>query len=265
MAKKFSSNYTVIFVALVSVVCALLLSLAASALQGKIKTNQRLDVNKNILACFDVYGSDGLPARNAADEQAVMEFFERRVDAFVVNAAGKTIDVDVPVATIEPWDDQAQVRDGERDFDKLRLPVYVLRGDGAVEAYCIPIWGKGLWGDIYGYLAIEPDGTTVRGITFLSNHKETPGLGARIEEEAWRNQWKGKQIFSADGKLTPIRLHKGEVPPDWPAAKQDHHVDGISGATMTGKGVTSLVEDCLKLYEPFLRTIRKQQGGRHGS
>ncbi len=254
MPKQHSNTYTIVFVTVISVICALLLSVAASMLQGRISANQELDVNKNILECLDAFGKDGLPAKKEAKADDVKTFFSSRIEATIVNPMGEELPTEgVTISKLRPWKD---VTDSSIDRKDLKLPVYILKAaDGeSVAAYCIPVWGKGLWGAIYGYLAIEPDGETVRGITFLSNHKETPGLGARIVEAEWRAQWKAKTIFNADGKLAPITLIKGGVRPD--SKKASHQVDGISGATMTCKGVSQMMIDCLELYEPFLRKVK---------
>lgn len=242
---------TVAFVAAVAVVCALILSLTASALRPRIEANQRLDVVANILASLGVFG-DQLPPADAANSGEIEAFYNDRLTKRLVSPAGAVVDSDRDPLQVKPWNERKV-----KPRDELLLPVYVLTAADSDEvvAYSLPIWGKGLWGAIYGYLALEADAETVRGITFLSNHKETPGLGARIEEAAFREQWEGKRIFGADGALTPIRVVKGEAPAQGP--KADHQVDGISGATMTCKGVNAMVRDCLELYEPYLRRQRE--------
>jgi Na+-transporting NADH:ubiquinone oxidoreductase subunit C len=138
-----------------------------------------------------------------------------------------------------------------------KLPLYVREEGGAPVAYAFPIEGKGLWSTLYGYLALEPDGNTVKGITFYK-HGETPGLGAEIEKPWFQKNFVGKKVLADDGSLASITVVKGKVAETVPDDRKTHSVDGISGATITSKGVTNLVRAGLERYEPFLKTIRKE-------
>ena len=125
---------------------------------------------------------------------------------------------------------------------------------GEPSAYAIPVFGKGLWSTLYGYLALEADLETVKGMTFYA-HKETPGLGAEIETAWFQNNFKDKKIYDA-GELRPIQVVKGLVEDRIAADDRDYYVDGISGATVTGRGVSNLLETKVALYEPFFRRVR---------
>ena len=117
----------------------------------------------------------------------------------------------------------------------------------------IPIAGKGLWGTMYGYFAIEPDAETVKGITFYK-HKETPGLGAEVDKDWFKNNFVGKKLTNKNGELVSIEVIKGyvsETDPDAP-----HKVDGISGATITGTGLTTFLKSDLQKYEPYFAKVR---------
>ena len=111
----------------------------------------------------------------------------------------------------------------------------------------LPIYGKGLWSTLYGFIAVDADGQTIRGITFYE-HGETPGLGGEVENPAWKALWPGKSAFSAeeikgsslDHLPTPIiQVAKGQVTSE--TVQAEHKVDGLSGATITSNGVTALV------------------------
>ncbi len=117
-------------------------------------------------------------------------------------------------------------------------PVYIVRDGEAIDQVILPVYGKGLWSTMLGYLSMAPDGNTVRGLRFYA-HAETPGLGDQIDKEPWRAQWAGKEIFG-DAADPQIRVIKGVVPSDAPNAK--HMIDGLSGATLTANGVTYLVQ-----------------------
>ena len=117
-------------------------------------------------------------------------------------------------------------------------PVYIVRDGEAIDQVILPVYGKGLWSTMLGYLSMAPDGNTVRGLRFYA-HAETPGLGDQIDKEPWRAQWAGKEIFG-DASEPQIRVIKGVVPADAPNAR--HMIDGLSGATLTANGVTYLVQ-----------------------
>ena len=107
---------------------------------------------------------------------------------------------------------------------------------------------------MYGYFAIEPDASTAKGITFYK-HKETPGLGAEVDKDWFKNNFIGKKFIDDSGNLVSIEVIKGFVSDKDPNAK--HKVDGISGATVTGNGLTTLLKADLQKYEPYFAKIRK--------
>jgi Na+-transporting NADH:ubiquinone oxidoreductase subunit C len=106
-------------------------------------------------------------------------------------------------------------------------------------------------------LAIEPDAVTVRGITFYKDG-ETPGLGGEIQKDWFQNNFRGKKIWSEkDQKLTPIALVKGQVKDFYQDERVNYHVDGITAATLTCKGVTAFLDRWIKMYEPFFSKLRE--------
>jgi Na+-transporting NADH:ubiquinone oxidoreductase subunit C len=118
------------------------------------------------------------------------------------------------------------------------MPVYLVPGDdGNADQVILPIYGAGLWSTMYGFLAVGDDGNTILGLRFYE-HAETPGLGDQVDKPEWRSQWAGKQIYDADG-TSLVAVIRGRVDPGSPDAP--YQVDGISGATLTGRGVTNLV------------------------
>ncbi|PCI34955.1 MAG: NADH:ubiquinone reductase (Na(+)-transporting) subunit C [Elusimicrobia bacterium] len=139
-----------------------------------------------------------------------------------------------------------------------KLDLYVRSDDGQPAAYAFPIKGKGLWSTLYGFLALEPDGDTIKGISFYK-HGETPGLGAEIEKEWFKNNFVGKKCIADDGSLASITLVKGKVKDVIAPLLQKHFVDGISGATVTSRGVTALLRSGLEQYAPFFKTLQKEK------
>jgi Na+-transporting NADH:ubiquinone oxidoreductase subunit C len=142
----------------------------------------------------------------------------------------------------------------------LVVPVYVVAEGGALRLLILPIWGAGYASAMFGYLALDGDLDTVRSIQFYE-HEETPGLGAEIESEGWRSQWQGKRLRDESGALR-IQVAKDRVAPDSP--DYPYTVDGISGATRTGRAVTRLVRFWLgpEGYGPLLERLAARDEGR---
>jgi len=116
-------------------------------------------------------------------------------------------------------------------------PVYLVRDGDTIQQIILPVYGKGLWSTMLGYLSVAPDGNTIKGLRFYA-HAETPGLGDQVDKESWRAQWDGKRLYDG-GDEPQIRVVRGTVPADSPNAA--YEIDGLSGATLTGNGVTNLV------------------------
>ena len=138
--------------------------------------------------------------------------------------------------------------------DNCKLSLYSKVSNDEVTAYAIPLEGKGLWSTLYGYLALEKDGSTIMGITFYA-HKETPGLGAEISKPWFSDNFKGKKLLDQSGSLASVKVFKGKAKDS--GLPEDHVVDGISGATITADGVTDLIKHCAEVFDPFLSKIRK--------
>ena len=120
--------------------------------------------------------------------------------------------------------------------------------------------GKGLWSTMYGYVALERDGSTVRGVTFYE-HGETAGLGGEVSNPIWNAKWVGKETTGPEGEIL-FRVARGAVEPGSPG--EEHAVDGLSGATLTSNGVTYLIKYWLgeQGFGPFLERFR--EGGDRG-
>src|SRR5690606_15537168 len=123
-----------------------------------------------------------------------------------------------------------------------------------IKAYIVPIAGNGLWGMMYGYIALKPDLLTVEGIRFY-RHQETPGLGGEAEKPWFTSQWEGKKILDEQGRFRSVAVAKGPAANSHPN-ELEHYVDGMSGATITGNGITTFVSSDLKKYEPYFQSIR---------
>ena len=147
----------------------------------------------------------------------------------------------------------------EEDFAGIRtrtklMPVFLSKDDqGQVVRYILPFYGQGLWSTMYGYVAVAPDGNTIKAVTFYS-HGETPGLGGEIDNPRWQALWVDKKIFREDGSrgfnISKTADHQGEG--------KDYDVDSLSGATLTTNGVDRSAQYWLNVaYKPFLENLRK--------
>lgn len=164
-------------------------------------------------------------------------------------------DPDLSVA-IPPELDLANIR-----RRAIYAPVQLVREDDEIEQIILPVHGSGLWSTIYGYLALAGDGTTVTGLQFYA-HAETPGLGDKIDDPDWRSQWVGKRIHDDEG-MPRIEVIRGFVQTGGDSPDAQFQIDGLSGATLTGRGVTNLVRYWTGPhgFGPYLEQFRQTEGG----
>jgi Na+-transporting NADH:ubiquinone oxidoreductase subunit C len=250
------------------VVCSVLVSGSAVGLRNRQETNKLLDKRTNVLLAA------GLITAQEASDQRVQQIFDERIENELIElATGEAVqpdDVDFDIATfdaleaarsddlgvaIAPDDDIA----GIKRRAKYAMAYRVNGANGELSQLVVPIYGKGLWSTLYGFLALEADLNTVSGITFYQ-HGETPGLGGEIENKRWQASWHGKETYGEEGDVA-ISVVKGTAAESGDAAK--HEIDGLSGATITSRGVTDLIRYWLgpSGFEPYLRNLR---GAREG-
>jgi len=250
--RQYSTLYIIGFSAAVCIVCSLLVSTAAVALKDDQEANIVLDRQQNVLSAAGLIA----PGEFVGAEQ-VAELFKKMQPVVVDLQAGKELpDVDASIF------DQRKVT---KSAGIARLPkqalVYKLVEDGRLKELILPIEGKGLWSTLYGFLALEADGRTVCGITFYQ-HGETPGLGGEIDNPKWKALWKGRKAYDEDWapKIEVIKGYAGKVEED------PYRIDGLSGATLTSRGVSYLVQFWLgeNGFGPYLQNLRESgvlQGG----
>ena len=224
-----SDAYTITFTTIVTVILGLGLSYTADSLRDRQILNEELDIKKNILSVL------GYKQDTPWTDEEVQSLYDRNINEIRIDEVGSVFD--------------------EVDkSDNFAYTIYQSRENNKVTGYAIPIAGKGLWGTMYGYFAIEPDAETVKGITFYK-HKETPGLGAEVDKDWFKNNFIGKKLTDKNGKLVSIEVVKGYVSKTDPDAL--HKVDGISGATITGSGLTTFLKSDLEKYEPYFARVRR--------
>ncbi len=240
--KPKGDGFVVFFAAVVCIVCSLLLSVAASSLKAKQDFNVELDRKLNVLKAFGVATRDA--GGRALSGAEVERIFRENIREVILDGA-----------TGRPVEGLTSAQVGAKEIaERARLPLYTYERDGEILKYAFPVSGKGLWSTIYGYLALERDLATVAGVTFY-RHGETPGLGGEVEKDWFQSNFKGKRVF-ADGRRQGFEVVKGTVADRYPQGN-DHAVDGISGATLTGKGVTKFINRDLDLYEKYFSLIRR--------
>lgn len=241
-----SKLYSVVFVLIITVFWGFVLSFAATSLRAPQQANEMLNMRTNILVAV------GLMERGEQLEpEALNQLYDDSVESFLVDHEGNVI----AGSSAEGVDLEEELENP--DPAAWRLPVFVVTEGGTASVYAVPVFGKGLWSTLYGYLALQDDLDTVRGMTFY-RHGETAGLGAEIEQAWFQNNFVGKRIFDGN-ELRSVRVVKGKVE-DVLSSASDHTyaVDGISGASMTGRGVTDLLLDKLTIYEPYIRRVRAE-------
>jgi Na+-transporting NADH:ubiquinone oxidoreductase subunit C len=139
----------------------------------------------------------------------------------------------------------------KKPVDEQRFPLYEASVEGK-KYYIVPLRGAGLWNAIWGYIALEEDKNTIKGAVF-DHLGETAGLGAEITQEWFQNRFLGEKVFDKDGNLVGINVSKTNNDPK-DLDKDDHEVDAISGATITGDGVTDMIKERLQHYLPYFKS-----------
>lgn len=239
-----SNVYTIVYTTIIVVIAAAILAIAAMALKPKQDANIKAETISQMLA------ASGLTDMNAlskmGNDQILAKYSENVKAAFLIDAAGnKTGELETAVDDIE-LQDNLKVENKNIASGDPSLPVYVFEKDGA-EINVIPCYGAGLWGPIWGYVAFNADCTEIVG-AYFDHASETPGLGAKIKDEAWfREQFVGKTVNFANADQL-FRIVKGGAPKDDKSA-----VDAITGATMTCNGLDAALNTWFKAYMPFLQ------------
>ncbi len=231
------NTYTFLYAAIMVIIAASILSGAAIGLKPRQDRNIEIEKKSNILTSVN----KGLDADKADDKTAYVEseYSKYITNSYIVNSKGEKVDGDA--FTVNLHKEQAL------PVEDRKLPVFECKDDDGSVKYVLPIRGKGLWGPIWGFIALEDDMNTIYGANFA--HKgETPGLGAEINQKWFSDPFVGKKIFNEQGKLVSIKIKKGGADPN-----DMHAVDAISGGTITSDGVTDMISDCLATYENFLK------------
>lgn len=241
----FSNKYIFVYSTVLVVVAAVVLSVAAVGLKPFQQKNEEIEKMQQLLSSVGV---------NATPDNAEELYNKCFVAEYGVNADGKVVNSFVK-GKQEQGQDRPFKADMKKELAKVKakdatasMPVFVYEKDGK-RNYVVPVVGAGLWGEIWGNIALDEDLSTIVGVNF--GHKsETPGLGAEITTPAFQNRFKNKQIF--DNGALPFEVKKRAD------AASPYQVDAISGATITSTGVSDMIKKCLGMYTEYFQTIKNK-------
>ena len=237
-----SNTYIIVFIFIMTLLLGGVLSFASVYLAPAQQRQIDLDTKRKILgAVMDV--------RDIGSTDELLALYDSRFSAVVVSYRGERVERNSEGELLVA--ERINVQKAHKlPLEERVLPVFIYKEDSAsvyADAYVFPMFGAGLWDWISGFVALDRDLNTIKGVSF--DHKsETPGLGARITSAQVQGRYEGKEVFSPQGELVSISMIKGEkgLPLD------KHHVDGMSGATMTAKGVNKMLKEYLAYYEMYI-------------
>lgn len=253
MANTEKNSYTILFAIGMVVVVGSVLASLFGGLNSQIKENQKKEKKQNILFAMGITKetitnnpddsnspvaankADAIFAKYVGDNQYIIEGTQ-------ATKTPKAFDVEV----------KKEGQKAKKEGYVRKLPLYIGTVDGK-KSYVVPLYGKGLWDAIWGYVALESDLKTVKG-AFFDHKGETPGLGANIKEAYFYEDFKGESLFDGD-EFKGITVAKGNNDPT-NERKGDYKVDAIAGATITGDGVTAMIKTDLKMYVPYFETVK---------
>lgn len=239
MINKQSNAYTIIYITVMVLIVGTALAFTAMQLKPKQQENASADKMGQILQ------SVHMPADRAT---VVADFNKYITSQIVVNSKGDEMQ------GVEAFDVNVAV-EAKKPVEERLLPVYVCQLPDAGTKYILPVAGMGLWGPIWGYVAFNADGTTIYG-AFFDHQGETPGLGAEITKPEFTKQFEGLKVFKDDAFVPVEVVKKGQKP-----TGNADYVDGISGGTITSKGVGAMLDDCLTPYEAYLARLAANTNG----
>lgn len=260
-----STRHTILFTLLLCIAFSLAVSTVSVALRERQVENKRLDRIRKVLQVAGLLERDRRLSREELARRFNASLEPRLVDLetgrYVESADIMAFDQRRAAADLKRSHPAPKNRARVRRVPQQALVFLLKSGDGEFAGVVLPVEGSGLWSTMYGYLALEPDLRTVRGLTFYE-HGETAGLGGEVDNPRWKALWPGRLAFNAAGE-PDIAVVKGRA---GPPAEDPHRVDGISGATLTSNGVTYMIQFWLgeHAFGPYLAGLRGQAEGGAG-
>jgi len=234
------NSYTIIFSIVMVIVVGSLLAGISSVLSPNIKANKRVEKMQNIM----------FPMGISASAEEAEELFEKFVGAEKYIVKGATATKTEAAFKIEVKKEQDKVK-ANSSYEQ-QLPLFIGEKDGD-KFYIVPVRGNGLWGPVWAYMSLDKN-MVVQG-AFFDHAGETPGLGANIKEPFFRDDFAGEHVLDAAGTFKGIAVKKGNLDPK-NERKTDNAVDAMAGATITGDGISAMINKGLKLYVPYFKTLK---------
>ncbi|MDE5789872.1 MAG: NADH:ubiquinone reductase (Na(+)-transporting) subunit C [Muribaculaceae bacterium] len=227
-----SNTYTIIYAMVLVLLVGVGLSVVYQALRPKQEENIANDIKRQILASALIVPTEG---------ESIGELYSQHIKkAIVVNSKGETVPgdaLDVNVST-----------EVKKPAAERQLPVFECETSSGIK-YIVPVYGAGLWGPIWGYVAFDANGNTIYG-AYFAHQGETPGLGAEIEKPKFQEQFHNKDIFAPDGQFQSVKVvKKGQEP------ATGAYVNAISGGTITSQGVSKMLENSLEPYTEYFKKL----------
>ncbi|RME05818.1 MAG: NADH:ubiquinone reductase (Na(+)-transporting) subunit C [Bacteroidetes bacterium] len=239
----YSNKYVTIYTLVMTVIVSVLLAFLFSGLKPVHDANAEVFKKRDILKAV----SDYLPTDlDKMGDKEVLQLFQEKFEQVVVDANGNEVD-----GVMAEDIDMAQ--EEKKNADQRLYPIFIYNSDKG-KFYLFAVRGNGLWDKIWGTIALNEDFNTVAGASF-GHVGETPGLGAEITDNpSFRNQFKGKKIFE-DGRFVSVAVVKGGV------KDPEHQVDAITGATITSRGVSEMLQNGLAVYLPWIEKMKQKKVG----
>jgi len=240
----YTNGYIFRYAAIMVIIAAAVLSTAAMLLKPFQEKNVAIEKMGGILTSANIEGVE--------TDNTIKMFNKYVVEELVVDQDGKIVEsfTDGEKETAKAFGLNLKTELYKKSKgENFELPIYIIEKDGE-KTYVFPLRGVGLWGPVWGNMALASDFNTIKGVTF--DHKgETPGLGAEITTDAFEQQFAGKKIFDENGNFTSIKIVKGGAQ-TLPDNQQIHGVDAISGGTITSNGVNDMIKNVLESYLPYI-------------
>ena len=239
--RSFSNTYIFVFSLIMVTIVAVLLSFVSTQLKPLQEMNVEIEKKQDVLLSV----GKAEDAAEAEDKNTYIneEFAQYITESYVVNFNGERVETDAFEVMLNLT---AEIR---KPREERNYPVFVYSENGGPKKYVVPVRGKGLWGPIWGYVALEEDMNTIAGAVF--DHKgETPGLGAEINTGWFQEPFTGKTIFNEAGEFVSVEVVKGGADPS-----NEHQVDAISGGTITSKALEAMMIDCMTGYVAHFKEL----------
>lgn len=235
---KQSNTYTIIYAVVLVLIVGVVLSVVYQALRPQQQENIANDTKRQILAAALISPENG---------ESISTLYDNHITtSFIVNSKGEKVASD-----LNPFDVNVSLEVKKPMEDRL-LPVFECKTDSGLK-YIVPVYGAGLWGPIWGYIALDNNGETIYG-AYFAHQGETPGLGAEIEKPAFSSQFEGKNIFGTNGEFESVKVVKAGQEPS-----EGSYVHAISGGTITSQGVQKMLQNSLEPYTSFFKSLENEQ------